>query len=222
VPPRDLRYHRARGQRLLDEPRLVVGREPPTSAGLRDDRDTMNGGLRLKHMVKLRHKPISNQRSIIPRSTPSMEGGAKTALTTCLQLKQLKFGHLLAQSSAQFSLKLVEQNVLITWTRCALGGRRPWFVCNSEDNSGTRCGRRAAKIYLGAYPVFACRCCQGLTYASQKQTPHLRLISKAMKIRMRLGGSPNLSGPFPDRPKGLHRKTYERLRKIHDAADSQA
>jgi hypothetical protein len=118
--------------------------------------------------------------------------------------------------------KLVEQNVPITWTGCALGGRRPWFVCNSEDNSGTRCSRRAAKIYLGAYPVFACRCCQGLTYASQKQTPHLRLISKAMKIRMRLGGSPNLFDPFPDRPKGLHRKTYERLRKIHDAADSQA
>ncbi|MET4279000.1 transposase InsO family protein [Bradyrhizobium sp. F1.2.2] len=33
-------------------------------------------------MVKLRHKPISNQRSIIPRSTPSMEGGTETALTT--------------------------------------------------------------------------------------------------------------------------------------------
>src|SRR4051812_39943271 len=32
-------------------------------------------------MVKLRHKPISNQRSIIPRSTPSMEGGTATALT---------------------------------------------------------------------------------------------------------------------------------------------
>ncbi|MET4520149.1 hypothetical protein, partial [Bradyrhizobium sp. I1.7.5] len=30
---------------------------------------------------KLRHKPISNQRSIIPRSTPSMEGGTETALT---------------------------------------------------------------------------------------------------------------------------------------------
>jgi hypothetical protein len=115
--------------------------------------------------------------------------------------------------------KLVEQNVPITWTGCALGGRRPWFVCNSETNSGTPCGHRAAKIYLGAYPVFACRCCQRLAYASQKQGPHLRLIGKVMKIRMRLGGSPNLFEPFPDRPKGLHRKTYERLRKIHDAAD---
>ncbi|WP_354125498.1 MULTISPECIES: type II toxin-antitoxin system RelE/ParE family toxin [unclassified Bradyrhizobium] len=35
-------------------------------------------------MVKLRHKPISNQRSMIPRSTPSMEGGTETALTFCV------------------------------------------------------------------------------------------------------------------------------------------
>ena len=40
-----------------------------------------NRGPRLKHMVKLIHKPISNQRSIIPRSTRSMEGGTETALT---------------------------------------------------------------------------------------------------------------------------------------------
>lgn len=70
-----------RGQRLLDEPRLVVGRELPASAALRDDLAPTNRGPRLKHMVKLRHKPISNPRSIIPRSTPSMEGGTETALT---------------------------------------------------------------------------------------------------------------------------------------------
>ena len=81
VPPRDLRYHGSRGQRLLDEPRLVVGRELPASAALRDDLDQTNRGPGLKHMFKLRHKPISNQRSIIPRSTPSMEGGTETALT---------------------------------------------------------------------------------------------------------------------------------------------
>ncbi|MET4751439.1 hypothetical protein ABIB08_005804, partial [Bradyrhizobium sp. RT11b] len=37
---------------------------------------------------KLRHKPISNQRSIIPRSTPSMEGGTETALTIVHQCNQ--------------------------------------------------------------------------------------------------------------------------------------
>jgi hypothetical protein len=117
--------------------------------------------------------------------------------------------------------KVVEQIFPITWTGCALGGRRPWFVCNSEMNPDLLCRRRVAKIYLGAYPVFACRHCLQLAYASQNKTPHLRLIGKAMKIRTQLGGSPNLFDPFPERPKGLHRSTYERLRKNHDEADSQ-
>lgn len=42
VPPRDLRYHGSRGQRLLNKPRLVVGRELPPSAALRDDLDPTN------------------------------------------------------------------------------------------------------------------------------------------------------------------------------------
>jgi hypothetical protein len=117
--------------------------------------------------------------------------------------------------------KLVEQSLRITWTKCALGGRRPWFVCNSEKNSVLRCDRRVAKIYLGANPVFACRQCQRLSYASQNKTARLRLIGKAMKIRMQLGGSPNLFDPFPNKPKGLHSSTYERLRKIHDEADKR-
>jgi hypothetical protein len=37
--------------------------------------------------------------------------------------------------------KSVEQRVLIAWTACHLGGRRPWFVC-SVYSSGRYCGRR--------------------------------------------------------------------------------
>jgi hypothetical protein len=78
-----------------------------------------------------------------------------------------------------------------------------------------------AKIYLAGSFVFACRHCYGLAYASQFESAFRRDIAKAMKIRMRLGGSPNLFDPFPQKPKGLHKSTYERLRKIHDAAESR-
>jgi hypothetical protein len=53
------------------------------------------------------------------------------------------------------------------------------------------------------------------------KSAHLRVIGKAQKIRMPLGGSPNLFDEFPERPKGMHRRTYERLKKIHDATEGR-
>jgi hypothetical protein len=114
--------------------------------------------------------------------------------------------------------KLVEQSLPIVWTACALGGRRPWFLCTAAS-FGARCGRRVAKIYLGASLIFACRHCYGLAYTSQFESSFHRDIAKAMKIRMQLGGSPSLFDPFPNKPKGLHWSTYERLRNKHDASE---
>jgi hypothetical protein len=125
-----------------------------------------------------------------------------------------------SRNAASSEWKLVEQNVPITWTACALGGQRPWFLCTAVI-AGAHCGRRAAKIYLGGSAAFACRRCYGLAYASQSNSAFHRDIAKAMNIRMRLGGSPNLFDPFPNKPKGLHGSTYQRLRKIHDAAESR-
>ena len=43
-------------------------------------------------------------------------------------------------------------------------------------------------------------------------------MRKAQKIRRRLGGSPTLGDPFPDKPKGMHWNTYRRLlREIEEA-----
>jgi hypothetical protein len=100
--------------------------------------------------------------------------------------------------------------VPITWTACHFGGRRPWFVC-------PRCGRRIAAIYIAGEYV-ACRRCFGLAYASQQEPVRQRGLMKAQKIRMRLGGSPSMIDKFPDRPKGVHEKTFRGLRAAHDQA----
>ena len=116
--------------------------------------------------------------------------------------------------------KSVEQRVPITWTACRLGGRRPWFVC-SVYCGGRYCGRRVALLY-GAGELFACRRCYGLAYASQQESAPHRGLGKAQKIRLRLGGSPNMLDEFPNKPKRMHWRTYDRLRRAHDIAEERS
>jgi len=98
--------------------------------------------------------------------------------------------------------------ICLTTTPCHLGDVRHWFECN-----GVRCRRRGAKLYLHPRnPVFLCRHCHDLTYKSQRADRATRLLMKAGKIRARLGGRRDYRHPFPPKPKGMHWKTYNRLR----------
>ena len=68
---------------------------------------------------------------------------------------------------------------------------------------------------------FACRICSRLTYPSQLETPMDRGIGRARKVRVRLGGSPNLFSNFPEKPMGMHWTTYMRLRTSALAAEDR-
>ncbi len=99
-----------------------------------------------------------------------------------------------------------ECTIWLAWTHCNYGGHRPWFIC-----PGQGCGRRVAVLY-GGRGVFACRHCYRLAYESQREQPHYRRLRRAQVIRMKLGGSGSMAEPFPVKPKGMHWRTYERLR----------
>lgn len=110
----------------------------------------------------------------------------------------------------------VEEPVWLTWAPCNYGGRRPWFLC-----PGSGCGRRVGKLYV-AGKYFLCRHCYDLAYQSQRETARYRLMTKAQNIRRRLGGSGGLAEPFPEKPKGMHWKTYYRLWEESEEADSRS
>ena len=114
----------------------------------------------------------------------------------------------------------VEQHVAIAWTPCRFGGERPWFVCSVAAN-GVYCGRPVIKLY-GAGRLFACRHCYQLAYASQQTPARLRALKKSQKIRMRLGGSGNMLEEFPDKPKGMHWRTYYRWCCVYVAAKERS
>lgn len=103
----------------------------------------------------------------------------------------------------------VEQNIAIENLPCHLGGSRPFFICPGTQD-GTICGRRVAKLY-GAGRHYLCRHCYRLIYTCQREQFWDRKARRAGKIRTRLGGSPGIYTPFPEKPRGMWWRTYERL-----------
>jgi hypothetical protein len=97
------------------------------------------------------------------------------------------------------------QRVRVSWARCHMGGWRPWMHC-------PYCEKRVAKLLkgLGGY---CCRACVGNPlYASQTKSTHGRRHFGICKIRLQLNGYASLLEPFPERPRGMHRKRYERMK----------
>ncbi len=109
----------------------------------------------------------------------------------------------------------VREPVPLEWTPCNFGGERPWFLC-----PGAGCGRRVAVLY-GPGKYFLCRHCYDLRYESQRQDGTHRALRRAQKIREGLSGSANMMEPFPERPKGMHHDTYERLFREHHEAEME-
>jgi hypothetical protein len=105
----------------------------------------------------------------------------------------------------------VAESIGIIRIACRYGGARPYFICPGVVN-GTACRRRVAKLY-GPGRYFACRHCYRLVHASQSEGGLDRALRRANTIRQRLGGDPGMAARFASRPKGMWRRTYERLRR---------
>lgn len=106
------------------------------------------------------------------------------------------------------------QHILLQWTQPYFGGFRPSMLC-------PKCSARVARVHqwIGG---FVCRkCCGNPHYATQCKGASSRRAFAVSKLRLRLSGEASLTAPFPDRPKGMHHRTYMRLKIKSGAPRSQ-
>jgi hypothetical protein len=93
------------------------------------------------------------------------------------------------------------------------GGRQWYFLCPRTE-------RRASVLWKppGARS-FACRQAWGrqVAYGSQFLPPYRRASSAAQDIQYRLGEEEDV---LPSRPKGMHRRTYEKIMKRYEAYET--
>ena len=108
------------------------------------------------------------------------------------------------------------EDIDIEWTSAGFGGRRPWLVCS-------RCRHHVMSVYR-VNGAWVCRHCGNLVYPSTRESRFDRALRKARKARDRVGASHNLFEPpwRAGRPKGMWRRTYERLLKEVDRADNRS
>jgi len=105
------------------------------------------------------------------------------------------------------------QQIPVTWTYCNFGGFRPWFKCP--------CGKRVAKLYKSIGGYHCRQCFDNPPYASQTKGTKKRIGFAASKLRLRLNGIAALTEPRPERPRGMHRKTYARALRRLEAYESR-
>ena len=105
------------------------------------------------------------------------------------------------------------QQIPLSWTHCHFGGFRPWFKCN--------CGRRVARLYKSIAGYHCRGCFDNPRYASQTKSKKNRISFAASKLRLRLNGMASPTEAHPERPRGMHRKTYARALRRLEAYESR-
>jgi hypothetical protein len=166
-----------------------------------DSKDTTSGYLRLDVRRLQRDGLLAPGQGFSRRWLRADESLASINVVTEKDRVILSYKH---RANPDENWRGEEYPVSLEWTKCHYGGMRAWFLCPVRG-----CGRRVAILFGG--DIFACRHCHKLAYESQQKGAYRRALSQAQAIRSKLGGSGNMTLPFPDKPKGMHWSTYQRL-----------
>jgi hypothetical protein len=135
----------------------------------------------------------------------SEDGKAIASISTRAEAGRLILDYRYRENGGEW--QPVSETVPITEVSCAYGGSRAYFLCQGIVN-GRHCGRRVGKLYSSRY--FVCRYCLRLSYPVQSEEAHYRQLRRANKRRATLGGEPGTCSHL-SKPKGMHRRTYDRI-----------
>jgi hypothetical protein len=109
-------------------------------------------------------------------------------------------------NSSSLGLELASGRTVIVplvWANCGVMGERMRLGC-------PLCGRRVCTLYHLDGRV-ACRSCNGLRYAAQRNSSYGRKTLARRRIRRKLGDFGQLwSAKYPPKPRGMWRTTYAR------------
>ena len=97
----------------------------------------------------------------------------------------------------------VDELVDLDRTSCNYGGERTWFLC-------PRCGRRVGVLFAGRR--FWCRHCHGIAYAVENEDKLSRALRRSNKLRERVQARAGTAYPVTFKPKGMHQRTFDRIR----------
>ncbi len=114
----------------------------------------------------------------------------------------------------------ISQPIRLAYADCHYGGQRPYFVCPGVVQ-GRNCWRRVGKLFSGG-KFFLCRYCYNVGYASQTEARYDRMLRRANKLRMALGGEPGTAYWIAPKPKGMWQRTYQRMRFEIEWCEDQA
>jgi hypothetical protein len=140
------------------------------------------------------------------------DGVRKASIRVLVAFEQVRLSYRYQRNGCEW--RDVDDGIPLAATPCHLGGERVWFFCPG-------CGQRAAKLYLYS-PYFRCRSCCRLPYASQQETALDRASRKARKLRRKLSDEGGIGDPIWEKPKGMHRRTFERLKAKAEEQDGIA
>lgn len=103
-----------------------------------------------------------------------------------------------------------EERVALRHHKRNFGSTETYFLC-------PKCARTVKRLYGGGVR-YLCRHCHNLVHGSTQERPGNRATRKNQKLRRRIGVEIGLGDWIGPKPKGMHRKTFEKISaRIHSA-----